>query len=42
MKTKLIYCDGDSWTAGDMINPKLKHITDVNHADNSSYRLPKV
>ena len=42
MKTKLIYCDGDSWTAGDMINPKLKHITDVNHSDNSSYRLPKV
>ena len=42
MKTKLIYCDGDSWTAGDMIDPKLTHITDVNHNLNTDYRLPKV
>ena len=43
---KLILCDGDSWTAGDIINPELKLI-DENHANvndplNDSYRLPKV
>lgn len=38
---KLILCEGDSWTAGDIINPKLNH-SYVNHPDNNSYRLPKV
>jgi len=43
---KLILCDGDSWTAGDIINPELKIINE-NHANvndplNDSYRLPKV
>tara|TARA_B100000214_G_C23929336_1_gene609969 strand:+ start:298 stop:1137 length:840 start_codon:yes stop_codon:yes gene_type:complete len=43
---KLILCDGDSWTAGDIINPELKLINE-NHANvndplNDSYRLPKV
>ena len=23
MKTKVLYCDGDSWTAGDIVDPKL-------------------
>jgi hypothetical protein len=39
--TKLILCDGDSWTSGDMINPELK-VTWVNDPTNDSYRLPKV
>ena len=39
--TKLILCEGDSWTAGDMINPNLE-ITDVNNSKNDSYRLSKV
>ena len=38
---KLILCEGDSWTSGDIINPKLNH-SFVNHPDNDSYRLPKV
>ena len=37
---KLILCEGDSWTSGDIINPKLNH-SFVNHPDNDSYRLPK-
>ena len=46
MSYKLILCDGDSWTAGDIINPELKLINE-NHANvndplNDSYRLPKV
>jgi len=41
MNTKLILCDGDSWTSGDMINPNLE-ITNVNHSENDDYRLPKV
>ena len=41
MKTKLILCEGDSWTAGDMINPDLK-TTNVNMSENDSYRLSKV
>lgn len=41
MNTKLILCDGDSWTSGDMISPNLES-TNVNHSDNDSYRLPKV
>ena len=38
---KIILCDGDSWTSGDIINPIL-NTTDVNHKDNDEYRLPKV
>lgn len=38
---KLILCEGDSWTSGDIINPNL-NTTYVNHPDNDSYRLPKV
>ena len=41
---KIILCDGDSWTAGDIVDPnifgdKLEH---VNHPDNTKYRLPRV
>ena len=44
MKEKIILCDGDSWTAGDIVDPeifgdKLEH---VNHPDNKQYRLPRV
>ena len=36
-------CDGDSWTAGDLIDPELgMDFSHVNHPDNDSYRLPKV
>ena len=38
---KMILCEGDSWTSGDMINPELKTLN-VNHKDNDDYRLPKV
>ena len=40
MKTKLILCDGDSWTAGDVIDPELKG--DPNQPANDQYRLPRV
>jgi len=41
---KVILCDGCSWTGGHDIDPKLekKGITNVNHPDNDSYRLPKL
>lgn len=41
---KIILCGGDSWTSGDIIDPKLQSIgvTYVNHSDNDEYRLPKV
>jgi hypothetical protein len=39
---KILLCDGDSWTAGDMIDPKLTYTIDVNHVDNDDYRLSKV
>jgi len=44
MSYKIIYCDGDSWTAGDIINPELEKqgIHFVNHKLNDDYRLPKV
>ena len=38
---KLILCEGDSWTSGDMISPKL-NTSYVNDPENDSYRLPKV
>ncbi len=38
---KILLCEGDSWTSGDMINPDI-NTTYVNHSDNDSYRLPKV
>ena len=44
--TKVILCEGCSWTAGDMINPELKLAGEehpyVNHPKNDDYRLPKV
>lgn len=46
MSKKIILCEGDSWTAGDIFNPKLSGTgidsANVNHIANSSYRLPKV
>ena len=43
---KLILCDGDSWTSGDIINPELeltgKDHPNVNDPSNDDYRLPKV
>ena len=44
MSCKILYCDGDSWTAGDIIDPKLekKGITHINDERNDKYRLPKV
>ena len=38
---KIILCEGDSWTAGDIIDPDLD-ITYVNDKENDSYRLTKV
>ncbi len=44
MSYKLILCDGDSWTAGDLLDPKLekKGIGWINDPQNDNYRLPKV
>ena len=44
MSYKIIYCDGDSWTAGDILNPELEKQGEffINHEDNDSYRLPRV
>ena len=41
---KLIYTNGDSWTAGDIIDPKKfgEQFQYVMHPDNDEYRLPKV
>ena len=40
---KLIICDGDSWTAGDIVDPKLfDDAKYVHHPDNDQYRLPRV
>ena len=44
IKKKVILTEGDSWTAGDIINPTLREEIGgfVNHPKNNSYRLPKV
>lgn len=44
MNKKIIVCDGDSWTSGDILDPKLEEVgeTFINHIDNDEYRLPKV
>jgi len=44
IKKQVILTEGDSWTAGDIINPALKDKIEgfVNHPENNSYRLPKV
>ena len=44
MSYKIILCEGDSWTAGDLLDPKLEErgITYINSPENDSYRLPKV
>ena len=40
----IIYCDGDSWTAGDIVDPELfgDDLTKVNDPRNTPYRLSKV
>ena len=41
---KIILCDGDSWTAGDIVDPELfgDDLTKVNDPRNTPYRLSKV
>ena len=41
---KILLCDGDSWTAGDIIDPEIfgDQLEHVNHPDNRPYRLPRV
>lgn len=41
---KIIYANGDSWTAGDIVDPELfpDQPWHVNHPENAAYRLPKV
>ena len=41
---KILLCDGDSWTAGDIVDPDIfgDQLEHVNHPDNRPYRLPKV
>ena len=43
-KVKILVTDGDSWTAGDIVDPELfaDEPWHVNHPDNRPYRLPKV
>lgn len=43
-KIKVLVADGDSWTAGDIVDPNLfaEEPWHVNHPDNRPYRLPKV
>ena len=44
MSKKILLCDGDSWTSGDIIDPELfgDDFSHVNHPDNDQYRLPRV
>jgi len=44
IEKKVILTDGDSWTAGDIIDPSKKDSINgfVNHPDNDNYRLPRV
>jgi len=41
---KLLLCDGDSWTAGDIVDPNLfgDNLAEVHHPNNNQYRLPRV
>jgi|TARA_Y100000310_G_scaffold341137_1_gene439291 hypothetical protein len=41
---KILLCDGDSWTAGDIVDPELfgDNLSEVNHPDNAQYRYPRV
>ena len=41
---KLIYTNGDSWTAGDIVDPELfgDNFAKVNDPENRQYRLPRV
>ena len=41
---KLIYANGDSWTAGDIVDPELfgDNFAKVNDPNNRQYRLPRV
>ena len=36
---KLLLCDGDSWTAGDIVDPNLfgNDLAEVHHPDNNQY-----
>ena len=41
---KIIYTNGDSWTAGDIVDPEIfgDRLEHVMHPDNDQYRLPRV
>jgi hypothetical protein len=41
---KIILCDGDSWTSGDIVDPELfgDDVSKVNDPKNIPYRLPRV
>jgi len=41
---KTLYANGDSWTAGDIVDPELfgDNLSKVNDPDNKPYRLPRV
>ena len=41
---KTLYTNGDSWTAGDIVDPELfgDNLSKVNDPDNKPYRLPRV
>jgi|TARA_Y100000034_G_scaffold127093_1_gene179352 hypothetical protein len=41
---KIILCDGDSWTSGDIVDPEIfgDQLEHVNHPDNDQYRFPRV
>jgi hypothetical protein len=41
---KILLCDGDSWTAGDIVDPEIfgDRKEEVNNPKNRPYRLPKV
>ena len=42
MSYKIILCEGDSWTAGDLLDPKLEERgrSYINSPETDSYRLP--
>jgi len=43
-RKKIILCEGDSWTAGDIVDPEIfgDDVSKVNDVANRPYRLPKV
>ena len=44
LKYKMLYANGDSWTAGDIVDPILfgDQVEHSMHPDNDNYRLPRV